>query len=194
LEVLTVLSIIALLSAILQPAVASARREALKSVCLSNLRQIGNGFQLYAVDWDDRYPSAISSFERYSGEAESDYSYPLQQIPDLVQVLSVYVPARNSWRCPSDQEPFCLSRIAPASQTIYATTFDFARTSYAFMTQSFFGRSHSERDAKGNIPIAFDASVWHSEFAEPTPYTKTRNRLYPDGHAAFESMLGNSLQ
>ena len=51
-ELLVVISIIALLIAILLPTLESARDAARKSVCLSNLRQVGIGLHVYATDHD----------------------------------------------------------------------------------------------------------------------------------------------
>lgn len=51
-ELLVVISIIALLVAILLPALKAAREAARVSVCLSNLRQIGIGYHMYANDFD----------------------------------------------------------------------------------------------------------------------------------------------
>lgn len=51
-ELLVVISIVALLLALLLPALRNARDVARKTACLSNERQLGIGFQVYAVDYD----------------------------------------------------------------------------------------------------------------------------------------------
>ena len=47
-ELLVVIAIIAILAAILFPVFAQARERARQTACLSNLRQVGLGLQLYA--------------------------------------------------------------------------------------------------------------------------------------------------
>ena len=58
-EVLVVVSIIALLIGILLPALGRARDSALQSTSLSNLRQISAGLAAYAGDWSDRQLTLI---------------------------------------------------------------------------------------------------------------------------------------
>jgi len=58
-ELLIVLAIILLLAAVLLPALSEARRRGLRTVCLSNLRQMGILFTFYAEDQGDVYPAAI---------------------------------------------------------------------------------------------------------------------------------------
>ena len=55
-EMLVVISIIAVLISILMPALRSVRRNVLLVTCSSNLRQIGVGLGSYVTDEDSRYP------------------------------------------------------------------------------------------------------------------------------------------
>jgi prepilin-type N-terminal cleavage/methylation domain-containing protein/prepilin-type processing-associated H-X9-DG protein len=58
-ELLVVIGIIALLIAILLPALSKARKSANTVKCLSNLRSIGQGYALYAVDFKNTWPVAV---------------------------------------------------------------------------------------------------------------------------------------
>ena len=55
-ELLVVIAIIAILAAMLMPALDSARRSAMAADCKSRLRHIGLGLTMYANDWDGSYP------------------------------------------------------------------------------------------------------------------------------------------
>jgi prepilin-type N-terminal cleavage/methylation domain-containing protein len=52
-ELLVVIAIIAILAAILFPVFAQARERARQAGCLSNMRQLVAGHQMYAQDWDE---------------------------------------------------------------------------------------------------------------------------------------------
>jgi prepilin-type N-terminal cleavage/methylation domain-containing protein/prepilin-type processing-associated H-X9-DG protein len=64
-ELLVVTAIISLLIAILLPSLALARSQARRTVCTSNLRNIGLGVQLYAQEYKSYPPAWISSTSRW---------------------------------------------------------------------------------------------------------------------------------
>src|SRR5450759_2619705 len=66
-ELLVVIAIIAILAAILFPVFARARAKAQQTVCLSNLKQIGLAFMMYASDWKQKLPG-----HRACGSAYTD--------------------------------------------------------------------------------------------------------------------------
>jgi len=64
-ELLTVISIIALLMAILLPILGRVRRSARAGVCLSNLRQWGMVYKMYTDEFDGRLPQDYGEFAWY---------------------------------------------------------------------------------------------------------------------------------
>lgn len=68
-ELLVVIAIIGILAAILFPAFASARERARSTSCLSNLRQLGLGLQMYVQEYDGSYPYIAPGAAAVTGRA-----------------------------------------------------------------------------------------------------------------------------
>ncbi len=61
-ELLVVIVIIAILAALLFPVFAQARESARRTVCLSNVRQIGMAMVEYIQDYDEMTPSVWQTY------------------------------------------------------------------------------------------------------------------------------------
>jgi prepilin-type N-terminal cleavage/methylation domain-containing protein len=66
-ELLVVIALIAILASLLFPAVARAKQSALRTICVSNLKQWGVALQLYANDNHEYFPDATDADLNWAG-------------------------------------------------------------------------------------------------------------------------------
>ena len=117
-ELLVVIGIIAVLAAIIFPVFATARGKARQVVCMSNLRQIGLGLQLYTQDYDGLVPHAKDASDAYVSQIWSSspdcqrliptmpfiHTAPgvLKTDPPIQGALDPYLKSAQIWQCTAD--------------------------------------------------------------------------------------------
>src|SRR4051812_47606393 len=100
-ELLVVIAIIAILAAMLLPAMTRAKSRAYNTVCINQLRQLGVATRLYAEDNDSRLPRA-----EILPTMPLDPAQPLPRICDVLSSYAGKATVSNSaalFRCPNDK-------------------------------------------------------------------------------------------
>lgn len=197
LELLVVISIIAVLAATLVPIYMNAKRSAARNKCQSNLRQIANAFELYTSDHTGCYPNLDNQYlwaGFYWREPIRDY-VSRSKSDDKNSVLS----------CPSDPTP---PGIYAATSYAYSSSFymtpdqvnaiensDYIRTKFAATNPKLPCATIKTSMVKFGKKKVLVAEYWtlHSENPkvgwyddlETTgndPWSGSRNYLFADGH------------
>jgi prepilin-type N-terminal cleavage/methylation domain-containing protein/prepilin-type processing-associated H-X9-DG protein len=163
-ELLVVIAIIGVLAGMLLPVMSKAKEAGRGTVCLSNLRQLGLGLQLYVQDHNNRLPLMRDALLGTNSVPATNAA----ALPSPEQVLLRYTGGNsNVWKCPSD-------RIGAFQQT---------GTSYAW--NSLLNGQDADRLVVMNIafnshqiPVFYDKDDFHKDRGPG----KEVNFLYADGH------------
>jgi prepilin-type N-terminal cleavage/methylation domain-containing protein/prepilin-type processing-associated H-X9-DG protein len=113
LELLTVISVIAILAAMLLPALSHARTSAQSIPCLNNLKQWGLATRLYITDNSDLLPrEGLPNPQESAGELNSTNKAWYLQLPDAIglppyrtrpwRTNASIVPSGTTWLCPAN--------------------------------------------------------------------------------------------
>jgi prepilin-type processing-associated H-X9-DG protein len=99
-----VIAIIAILAAILFPVFAQAREKARTTTCLSHMKQLGLGLQMYAQDYDETLPP----------RNDGTYDFAVSPIPNFLGSLVPYTKNTQILTCPSSVDDIAAG---PCSRT-----------------------------------------------------------------------------
>jgi len=196
-ELLVVVAIVALLLAVLAPALSRARAQSKLSVCLSNLHEIGVGIQAYAIQYNDAIPRGPAEPIRYFPSQDWD-EWATNQVwigePKAAQGLGPLV-ARDLTQprvlyCPADDTNDPVEELEKL---------DRRGDEDAYCSYLYRQRDQTTRDRLDNLgenelglparALALDAnSLGEGDLARTNHQARSVNILYLDGHGeTFEN-------
>jgi prepilin-type N-terminal cleavage/methylation domain-containing protein len=185
-ELLVVIAIIAILAALLLPALASAQEKGKRIACLSNLKQVGLGLTLYTDMYQERMPSAIT----YGSKAGDPST-----APNTVQYTDTYGGVAKALSIGNSKVFWCSSD--KFDKLTRATPLDSDYTSYRYRfvvwdnTVRFPGLKTSDFFKPVGQIVYHENTDNHYKHLQSS-YTTTQptlNAIYADFHAALWKVL-----
>jgi len=172
-ELLVVIGIIAVLIGILLPALNKAREQSRRTVCLSNLRQLGTAMIAYANEHKGRLPNSNPT------NTAADYD-SINYV--LVALNDGWVKSPQVFHCPSDDDPVP-SRIETADYVLPNS----ARVSYDFYSVFWVPEKGPKLVRVSHAPLGWDLNVKDAHPASPLNHgPKGGHVVFADSHAEWQ--------
>ena len=197
-ELLVVIAIIAILAAILLPALNKARDKAQAAGCLNNLSQFGKFFMLYSDTCDGWTPSGApwgsSSTEQWFQVLSRTVMPPLPGYQDWCNDGLAARTGHGPWRCPATPEQTYLAKYQKGNRfnSYAANVYHGTTADTGFMT------NRTNRFTRASSLVAmFDGyncrvAPWNTTGGSDSPEDTSAlrhsggvNVLYADGHAGY---------
>ena len=173
-EILVVLAVIGILTALLFPAFNRVRRRSYQTSCSSNLKQLGLAVALYQGDYDGLFPRGGDptdlKTDAWRDTTDGDYRAEISQLPPLTYVLRPYVKSAELWHCPADDG----FDVADMSQQIL----DARPSSFAKFGMSYEYRTELTLKSKKEL-LGYDKSD------PPVEYGPSDINVLADGHGSW---------
>jgi prepilin-type N-terminal cleavage/methylation domain-containing protein len=213
-ELLVVIAIVAILAALLLPALARAKDKTRQIACLSNLHQIGLAFRGYLNDHEDRFPDRRDLKNSLGYKPWSTWPKSDPRGAWAALVLSNHLGNERIWLCAAaEKPPLCdapqtmqLSRPADGSSAVSYWLWRFDRPDDPVPLDNFWGKSIEQAiqelmqannptvgqpTSETEVELAVDPyfpdtiAALPSELRGRAVHARGRNRLMLDNHAEF---------